>query len=72
MMKQSESPYLISATPMPSMSLLGLCSSFSCFGKRVEKVYASKLSGNAGHRIYIYITELFLTGSDVPLIKKFQ
>lgn len=29
-MKQSESPYLISAAPMPSMSRLGLCSSFSC------------------------------------------
>lgn len=42
MMKQRESPYLISATPMPSMSRLGLCSSFSCTDGREEEISTSK------------------------------
>lgn len=45
-MKQSESPYLISATPMPSMSRLGLCSSFSCTGRQGNE-FVKAVSVNA-------------------------
>ncbi|TNN87234.1 hypothetical protein EYF80_002436 [Liparis tanakae] len=62
MMKQSESPYLISASPMPSMSRLGLCSSFSCTGgERMNNVVSVEPHERTGTKTFRHAyTDLLL------------